>query len=127
MFKKAGFALIAVVAMVGCQSGPSVVGKWNSTLQGVPAVYEFSSDGKMTQSAEAMGIKIKATGIYSFAGEDLKITPQTLEAPGLPKAILDMAKGQMNKEVATKVKFTNADEFVATVQGQSQTFTRVKP
>lgn len=114
--------------MVGCQSKPSVVGKWDSSISGVATTFEFTQDGKIVNEANAMGIAIKATGTYQQTDTELKITINSVEAPSAPKPVQDMIKTQakVGTEMVSKLTFTNADAFELEVSGQKQSFTRKK-
>lgn len=121
-------AAVLAWALVGCQSGPSVVGKWNSNIGGLAAQFEFTSDGKMKQTANAMNLEITASGTYVVQGETLKITVQDVTIPNAPKALMDMAKSQakLGTEQSGTIKFTDNDNFTLTVAGANQTFSRIK-
>lgn len=132
------FALLAA----GCHPGPSVVGKWQTTLAGTPETVEFTSDSKMTATGELnqiIPVTVTVVGTYTLDKDVFNIKATDITAKPLDaskQAVVDrVLSGQkqstldkINADGANnKVAWKSDDEFVVTTaSGKQQTFTRIK-
>lgn len=145
-------ALGALVLVVGCSSGPSIVGTWDATgvkniPEGAKTTMTFSSPDKMTMVSSfqlpipSTKVTITATvnGTYKLEGDTLTIKGESadVKTEGLPDSMkagfdqtANLGKQQMldeiNKNSGAKVKWEGNDTVVVTGEGTTMTLTRQK-
>lgn len=139
-------ALLAVVVLAGCKSGPSLDGKWNmsgGTMGQMPpgstATMEFSGDkvtmvmiGKDEKSGE-LGINANGTYTLKESAMTMKIEDVKLDTSKVKPEVKPMIeqflkpedfKAQMNKDAEFKVTFVSDKEV--TLAGKTGTITLKK-
>lgn len=146
--KKSAFAVLALIALVGCKKGSPIVGDWTTTANtgGMTAEqkYTFDAGGNMTMNAtitaQGQSFSLGAKGTYTMTDEThLKVsaTDMTVDASKtteplkgiITKGFQDNKAKSMadfNKEGNLTLTWEGNDKFTTTMQGQAATFTRVK-
>lgn len=126
------FAAIMVLfaALAGCSSAP-IVGKWQTSVQGMTATNEYKADNTFFGAVTTPVGNINVSGTYKLDGDKLHETVQNVTAPSLPQqfqARLPELKKQMSNNPDSTVKFTDNDTMVhtKTVTQKTTTLTRVK-
>lgn len=145
-------ALAAVLALAGCNSGPSLVGTWDvSGLSDMPSgaktTMTFAAPDKMTMvvksdlpipSAKA-SMTATIHGTYAQKGDALTLKAETanLKFDGLPAQMQALADqnaeqgkqqmlDQINKSPESKIAWEGTDKVTVSGSGQTMTMTRQK-
>lgn len=121
---------VVLLAMVGCNQKPSLVGNWKGqlTVQGqtVDSTSTITAD-KITSTFSSMGRSVTLVQSYTATEKEITATIESLDAgadlPAMAKQMLDQAKGQ--KSTSTYV-FKDNDTLEMTGSGTTATWTRVK-
>jgi hypothetical protein len=133
----ATIAMASLFILAGCNSGPSLVGKWDVSGGQMPGkvVQEFKGDGTTTTSieADAMGQKItmKLTGTYKLDKDQLTMTGTDYTVEGVPPAVMQPMRAQLDKEFkkteTNKITWVSPDEVtLPTAAGPTVTMKRIK-
>lgn len=139
MLKQLFFGCVLGLVLVGCSSGPSLVGKWQGDLaangQTIPATIEYKADNTWVANASVQSVGFQITGTYELKDGKLSQTTKETKLTGeLPpqlapmKAQMEAAMAQGNGQTSTtEVKFVDADTVTTkTAAGQDVTLKRVK-
>ena len=122
---------LALVCLVGCGGGPSLVGKWNIKADKMPPgakmVLEFTSTGYSQGSdfeQAGMKIHVDTIGTYTFDGKKLKMTTSEikLDDSKLPEQIRALAKKQLEAQNAQLKGKT--EEIDVKLEGDTAVFTQ---
>lgn len=123
----------ALVCLVGCSHGPSLVGKWTVSGDKVPKSsklgMEFTSSGfTQTTDMEQMGVNIHidTNGTYTFDGKKLKmtVTDMKLDDSKIPAQYKEIAKSGFAAQAAAAKGKT--EEIDVKLDGDTATFTQPK-
>lgn len=130
--------LILLVALFGCNKGPSLAGKWSVSATGIPAGAKVEvdfTDSAFTQTLDLTisGMKIHATttGNYKIEADKIKMTTTDIKVDDkdLPPQFRDAMKTQMDKELNQTKEGTikiEGDTATITIDKGTQTLTRIK-
>ncbi len=134
-------AVVTLVGLVGCQSGPTIVGKWTGTGGVVGASsgtgeFEFKGDKTFVMTSTGEGTTFKMSGTYTTgekgaftmkvvdAGIEGELPPEAKAMKPVIDQMMEQVKGQETKGT---VEFKSNDEATLTFEGQQPvTMTRVK-
>jgi hypothetical protein len=113
-----GVAVLGLM-IVGCNSKPSLVGKWKGEIsaqgQSMPADIEFKPDGKMITVAQFQQMTITGTASYKVDGDKMTSTMDDIKISGLKlnptqQAMFDAQLAQeKGKSTTSTFVFKDAD------------------
>jgi hypothetical protein len=130
---------LTTLALVGCNKGSKLIGKWSTTMNNLPIEAEYKPDSTFVFTAKppmAPGMLIHISGQYTekddkikahFTDVDLENVPPEAKAQeaALKAKLLQQVKGAGEGEVT--IKWEGNDSFTTTnPAGRSTTFTRIK-
>lgn len=130
--------LVCGLALTACNSGPTMVGKWQGSIpaqgQSIPATVEYKADKTFVAESSQGGAGFRVSGTYELKEDQMTTTITSATLLNVPQEMAPlkaMAEQEMKKiegqtETAT-IKFNGNDEMVSTgPNGQTVTFTRIK-
>ena len=109
--------LLALLAVIGCNKGPSITGTW--TLSGVPQVTSaeatYAADGTFTQTVDVNNMKMVAKGTYTMAEDKMTEQVTTIDIPGQPE-MSKMLQGNpaMKEKNVSTLKWDGNDKLTLT-------------
>lgn len=149
--KKSAFAVLALIALVGCKKDPTIAGKWKTSMdQGGTkgdVIADFGDDGKVTMNVTMspqpnMTLGMKFTGTWTkedASTYDMKLSDVTLDdskLSGPAKTLVSQGFAsqkaqiieQANKDSKMKIVWDGNDKFSAArgTKGETMVFERVK-
>ncbi len=118
-----------LLAVVGCGSKPTLVGKWNIPVDKVPdLVADLSSEGKAAVNGTYQGIKISASGTWQSTEDSMTVKLEKLSVPKELEAFSALYKDQEKKllvPVTMSYEWLNPDEVMVTPpSGASELFNK---
>lgn len=66
--------LVFILLLSGCKSGPSLVGRWDTTIKGFPAKVDLRDGGQLSGHLEAAGMGTgDVVGTYELNGKEFSL------------------------------------------------------
>jgi hypothetical protein len=132
------FCGLALVLMLGCKHGHSLVGTWTgSNEQGQESV-TFGDDNKLKSKLSVSGVNIDINGTYTLKDSQLERTVVSLDLHATDptkeanlernkSALVPRLLTRLNADKMSKIEWKSDDEFVESDKtGKPMTFTRSK-
>jgi hypothetical protein len=140
MRKIASLAPLALLVLIGCKQGPSMVGTWKAVDNGKGAFsgdFVINDDKTFTLSTNQMGMTLNGKGTWTADDKSLTLTPTEAKLDNVSSEIKMLAKAkgididamvnaQLNKPRTGPYTWKTDDEFTWTADGVNATFDRVK-
>ncbi|MBI5705914.1 MAG: hypothetical protein HZC36_02870 [Armatimonadetes bacterium] len=97
--------VLALAVSVGCKGKPSLVGDWTGSItvqtMQVGMDFHFDKDGTVKLTQDVMGRKSAQMGNYKESEKSFTFTATSMEAPDLPKAMVDKVNEGLKKDPKT--------------------------
>lgn len=97
--------VLALVVAAGCKGKPTLVGDWTGTITvqtlEVAMDFHFDKDGTLKLTQSVMGKNSSQMGTYKEEEKSFSMTATSMEAPDLPKAMVDKVNEDLKKNPKT--------------------------